>query len=91
MAYNTPYKPYTGYLEINQCLKESGLDVLIEIQEYELELFYTLYLDGEVMIRESCLDDLLRKICIEFGRVFMRKHFLKSKLDQHGVKIEKQT
>lgn len=49
MAHNTPHTPYVGYQEINQCLQQSGLDALTEIQEYEQGLVYALYLDGEVL------------------------------------------
>jgi hypothetical protein len=85
MAYNTPYTPYAGYHEINYCLEQSGLDALVEIQEYEKGLVYALYLDGEILGRSSNLTGLLLKIYSEFGAVFMRKYFLKSKLEKQGI------
>jgi len=85
MAYNTPYTPYAGYQEINQCLLPSGLDVLVEIQEYEGGLVYALYLGGEVLGRSPNLDSLLSNIYSEFGAVLLRKNFLKSKLERHGI------
>jgi hypothetical protein len=85
MAYNTPYTPYAGYQEINYCLEQSGLDALVKIQEYEKGLVYALYLDGEVLGRASNLNGLLLEIYSEFGAVFMRKNFLNSKLEKHGI------
>jgi hypothetical protein len=85
MAYNTPYTPYEGYQEINQCLQQSGLDALVVIQEYEKGLVYALYLDRELLGRASKLSGILSNIYVEFGAVFMRKYFLKSKLEKHGI------
>jgi hypothetical protein len=85
MAYNTPYTPYAGYQEINYCLEQSGLDALVKIQEYEKGLVYTLYLDGEILSRSSNLAGLLINIYTEFGAVFMRRYFMKSKLEKQGI------
>ncbi len=85
MAYNTPYTPYEGYQEVNQCLERSGLDALVQIQEYERALVYVLYLDGDLLCRATHLNELLHKIYSEFGAVFMRKNFLKSKLEKQGI------
>jgi hypothetical protein len=85
MAYNTPYTPYAGYQEINYCLERSELDALVKIQEHENGLVYVLYLDGEILGRSSSLAGLLHKISSEFGAVFMRQHFLKSKLEKQGI------
>jgi hypothetical protein len=87
MAYNTPYTPYEGYQEINQCLQQSGLDALVVIQEYEKGLAYALYLDRELLGRASKLNGILSNIHVEFGAVFMRKYFLKSKLEKHGINL----
>jgi hypothetical protein len=82
MAYNTPNTPYASYLEINEVLRRSGLDALVEIQEYEKGLVYALYLDGEILSRSSNLTGLLKDIYTEFGTVFMRRDFLKFKLEK---------
>jgi hypothetical protein len=85
MAYNTPYTPYAGYQEINYCLAQSGLDALVKIEEFEKGLVYALYLDGEILKRSSNLNGLLIAIDSEFGAVFMRRYFLKSKLEKQGI------
>jgi hypothetical protein len=84
MAYDTPYTPYAGYQEVNCCLEQSGLDAVVKIQEYEKGLVYALYLDGGLLARSSTLNRLLIDIQSEFGTVFMRRYFLKSKLESKG-------
>jgi hypothetical protein len=85
MAYSTPYTPYEGYQEINEVLRRSGLGARVEIQEYEKGLVYALYLEEEVLGRTSDLTGLLMEIYTEFGAVFMRRYFLTSKLEKHGI------
>jgi len=85
MAYNTPYTPYTNYSEINQCLRDSGWDLIIEVEEYKQGLVYALFFEGDRLDRYLTINSLLSGIQTQLGAIYMRRHFLKSKLDKHGV------
>jgi hypothetical protein len=87
MAYNTSNTPYTGYTEINEVFRRSGLDAWVQIEEHDGGLVYALYLNGLTIERFTSLDRLLCGIRSELGNYFMRQHFMISKLSKHDIDL----